>query len=84
MNTPPQLSRRSFGKIMGVTAAYVALQPASSRFIGQASPSIDKSDLTVVRLSANENPYGPSQKALKAMSDAFRSPGVIPTSTKMP
>jgi histidinol-phosphate aminotransferase len=71
MNTPPQLSRRSFGKIMGVTAAYVALQPASSRFIGQASPSIDKSDLTVVRLSANENPYGPSQKALKAMSDAF-------------
>ena len=71
MNTSPQLSRRSFGKIMGVTAAYVALQPASARFIGQASPTIDKSDLTVVRLSANENPYGPSQAALKSMSDAF-------------
>src|SRR5215831_21359053 len=68
MNTP-QLSRRSFGKIIGGTAAYVALQPAAGRLVSQAQPLPDK--LSVVRLSANENPYGPSQAALKAMSDAF-------------
>jgi len=68
MNTP-QLSRRSFGKIIGGTAAYVALQPAAGRLVSQAQPLPDK--LSVVRLSANENPYGPSQAALKAMTDAF-------------
>jgi len=31
----------------------------------------------VVRLSSNENPYGPSPKALKAMSDALACPAVI-------
>ncbi|HKE56850.1 MAG TPA: aminotransferase class I/II-fold pyridoxal phosphate-dependent enzyme [Pyrinomonadaceae bacterium] len=71
MNLPPQLSRRSFGKMMGVTAAYVALQPASSRFVSRAARTASMSDGAVVRLSANENPYGPSQKALKAMNDAF-------------
>ena len=35
------------------------------------SPSQGAGCGSVVRLSSNENPYGPSPKAFKAMSDAF-------------
>jgi histidinol-phosphate aminotransferase len=55
------LSRRSFSKLIGVTAAYAALRPD----LIKASPA------TIVRLSSNENPYGPSPAALKAMTDGF-------------
>ena len=67
MNT--SLSRRGFAKVLGVSAAYAALNPsfasstASLRLVASASP--------VVRLSSNENPYGPSHMAVKAMTDAF-------------
>ena len=60
MNTQT-LSRRSFSKLIGVTAAYTALRPD----IIKASPA------SIVRLSSNENPYGPSAAALKAMTDGF-------------
>src|SRR4029078_12693956 len=55
------LSRRSFSKLIGVTAAYTALRPHS----------IKASSANIVRLSSNENPYGPSPAALKAMTDGF-------------
>src|SRR6185503_12663515 len=55
------LSRRSFSKLIGVTAACATLRPD---LIKASSPNI-------VRLSSNENPYGPSQAALKAMTDGF-------------
>ena len=62
MNTPT-LSRRSFSKLIGVSAAFTALQPRIT--VGASStPSI-------VRLSSNENPYGPAPSALKAMTDGF-------------
>lgn len=67
MNT--SLSRRGFAKILGASAAYAALNPsfASSitglRVVAGASP--------LVRLSSNENPYGPSSRAVSAMTDAF-------------
>ena len=60
MNTQT-LSRRSFSKLIGVTAAYTALRPD----LIKASPA------NIVRLSSNENPYGPSQAAVKAMTDGF-------------
>lgn len=67
MNT--SLSRRGFAKVLGASAAYAALNPsfahstASLRLVTSASP--------LVRLSSNENPYGPSPMAVKAMTDAF-------------
>lgn len=67
MNT--SLSRRGFAKVLGVSAAYAALNPSfassttSLRLVTSASP--------LVRLSSNENPYGPSPMAVKAMTDAF-------------
>jgi histidinol-phosphate aminotransferase len=64
------LSRRGFAKILGTSAAYTALGPALSAsplsFLRGAAPVAD-----VVRLSSNENPYGPSPLAIKAMTDAF-------------
>jgi len=49
---------------MGLSAAYAALRPASEVRAWPASPN-------VVRLSSNENPYGPSPAAVKAMTDGF-------------
>src|ERR1043166_7499508 len=64
MNTQT-LSRRNFSKLVGVTAAYAAIRPGSLK----AAPSPPPAN--IVRLSSNENPYGPSQAALKAMTDGF-------------
>ena len=67
------LSRRNFSKMIGFGTACVALRPradvkASWRaFTPTVASPIDK----VVRLSSNENPYGPSPAALKAMADGF-------------
>ncbi len=67
MNT--SLSRRGFAKVLGASAAYAALNPsfasstASLRLVATTAP--------LVRLSSNENPYGPSPMAVKAMTDAF-------------
>jgi histidinol-phosphate aminotransferase len=58
------LSRRSFSKMIGAGAACAAILP--TRLV-KAAPS----STTIVRLSSNENPYGPSQAALKAMTDGF-------------
>ena len=62
MNTQT-LSRRSFSKLMGVTVAYSALRPTPLK--------ASHTTANVVRLSSNENPYGPSPAALKAMTDGF-------------
>ncbi len=69
MNT---ISRRGFTKILGAGAAYAALSPS----VILSSPKVRsiKEPLRgagVVRLSSNENPYGPSPLALKAMTNAF-------------
>ena len=64
MNTPT-LSRRSFSKLIGVSAAFTAVQPRNIVMAEVATaPSL-------VRLSSNENPYGPAASALKAMTDSF-------------
>jgi histidinol-phosphate aminotransferase len=62
------ISRRHFAHLIGAGAAVAFVRPQLS--LGkETSPITAKS--TVVRLSANENPYGPSSKALKAMTDSF-------------
>lgn len=66
--TNQTLSRRSFSKLAGATAAYAALQPAIGT---NASSRSSLSTANIVRLSSNENPYGPSPAALKAMTDGF-------------
>lgn len=66
----PAYSRRSFTKILGAGAAFAAVSPVSViskpalRLVTNVSDGL-------VRLSSNENPYGPSPMALKAMQDAF-------------
>lgn len=63
------LSRRDFSKLMGLSAGYVALGPreAKASWLPDASSSV----ANAVRLSSNENPYGPSPAALKAMTESF-------------
>ncbi len=61
------MNRRRFAQLFGVGAAYLAARPQLS-----LAGVIDKpAAATVVRLSSNENPYGPSPMAVKAMTDAF-------------
>ncbi len=67
-----QISRRRFAKILSTSAAYAALAPPMS----MSAPALRlvrgrAKDAGIVRLSSNENPYGPSPMALKAMTDAF-------------
>src|SRR5690242_21641111 len=64
MISNPTLSRRDFSKILGAGAAYAALRPTQVTGASTAATSL-------VRLSSNENPYGPAPTALKAMTDGF-------------
>src|SRR5437660_4998363 len=67
MNTI-SISRRDFARLLGAGAAAAFVRPAGS-FSKQPEHILATGQ--VVRLSANENPYGPSPKALKAMTDSF-------------
>src|SRR5438445_12180312 len=67
MNTI-SISRRKFAQILGAGATAALVRPTFS-FANQ--PEHVSATSNAVRLSANENPYGPSPKALKAMTDSF-------------
>src|SRR6202049_2594025 len=67
MNTI-SISRRRFAQLLGVGAAAAVVKPA---FSFTAESITQPATTNVVRLSSNENPYGPSPKALEAMNDAF-------------
>ena len=64
------ISRRRFAHLIGAGAAYAVAQRASL-----AGTSLRAAESTLalgpVRLNSNENPYGPSPFALKAMTEAF-------------
>src|ERR1051326_722189 len=62
--------RRNFGKLLGVGAAAAVARPGLA-FSRSTATSISTTASTMVRLNSNENPYGPSAMALKAMTDAF-------------
>jgi histidinol-phosphate/aromatic aminotransferase/cobyric acid decarboxylase-like protein len=66
-----QISRRQFTKILGSGAAYAAINPSlvvanTTRWHNHTAKVS-----SIVRLSSNENPSGPSPRALKAMTDAY-------------
>ena len=66
------ISRRKFAQLLGAGAAAAVVRPALS-FAKPTQPIA--TPLTeggnIVRLSANENPYGPCPKALQAITDSF-------------
>ncbi len=62
------ISRRNFARLLGAGAVAAMTRPAISF---AAPPDTEAAATGIVRLSSNENPYGPSAKALKAMTDAF-------------
>jgi len=71
------ISRRKFAHLLGAGAAAAIARPSISRAFAAVAvtPSSSRSPVgmptAVVRLSSNENPYGPSAKALEAMNKAF-------------
>src|SRR5256885_15226218 len=81
VNTSTALSRRGFAKLLGAGAAYAALRPALGLSESTPNPTETKTS-DVVRLSSNENPYGPSPAALKAMTAAFTLAWKYPDETE--
>jgi histidinol-phosphate aminotransferase len=71
MNTM-SISRRKFAQLLGAGVAAAAVRPQLSLpKPTQPTATLSTASGTVVRLSANENPYGPCAKALEAMTDSF-------------
>ena len=70
MNTLP-LSRRDFARLLGAGAAAAVVRPPLSFAKPMQSVTTPLAEGGIVRLSANENPYGPSPKAFQAMTDSF-------------
>src|SRR5438876_485494 len=65
-------SRRGFAGALAGGAAYMAVRPSFGLSSGELSLNDgSKRAARVLRLSSNENPYGPSPAALKAMTAAF-------------
>lgn len=73
--TTASMSRRRFAQLLGAGAAYAAANPNFSfarRLRARPERTLMRpAPANVVRLSSNENPYGPSPMAVKAMTDAF-------------
>ncbi len=71
MNTM-SISRRKFARLLGAGAAVAVVRPhLSFAKPTQSIATFSRGGGNIVRLSANENPYGPSPMALKAMTDSF-------------
>jgi len=64
------ISRRSFTRLIGVGAATALVHPEIA-LSAAIAPELLTAPGTLVRLNSNENPYGPSAMALRAMTDAF-------------
>ncbi len=63
------VSRRKFAQLVGAGAAALLTRPAVT--LAKSSVGNRLAAPGLVRLSANENPYGPSAHALRAMNDSF-------------
>src|SRR5437660_4948876 len=75
MNTH-SISRRKFAHLLGIGAAAAIVRPRFT-FAAEQPPKTSTST-GVVRLSANENPYGPSAKAHEAMKNAHSASNRYP------
>ena len=70
MNTL-SISRRDFTRLLGAGAVAVVVRQPVSFAKSTQSIATARAEAGIVRLSANENPYGPSQRAFQAITDAF-------------
>ena len=70
MNTI-SISRRDFARLLGAGAAAAVVRPPLSFAKPTQSATTPLAEGGVVRLSANENSYGPSPKAFQAITDSF-------------
>jgi histidinol-phosphate aminotransferase len=70
MNTT-SISRRDFARLLGAGAAAAVVRPQVSFAKPTQSVTTPLTEGGIVRLSANENPYGPSLKAFQAITDSF-------------
>src|SRR3954449_2689919 len=70
MNTFP-LSRRDFARLLGAGAAAAVVRPTLSFAKPTQSVAMPSVKGDIVRLSANENPYGPCPNAFQAITDSF-------------
>lgn len=70
MNTI-SISRRDFTRLLGAGAAAAVVRPSLSFAKPTQSGTTPLAEGGIVRLSANENPYGPSPKAFQAITDSF-------------
>lgn len=69
MNTS-SISRRRFAHLLGLGAAAAVVRPRIN-FAAEPSARSTSSSGSIVRLSANENPYGPSKKAIEIMNGSY-------------
>ena len=65
------ISRRDFARLLGAGAAAAVVRPPLSFAKPTQSVAMPLAEGGIVRLSANENPYGPSSKAFQAITDSF-------------
>ena len=66
------ISRRKFAQLLGISAAAAVVRPPLSFSKPTQSVTTPLTEAGgIVRLSANENPYGPCPKALQAITDSF-------------
>jgi histidinol-phosphate aminotransferase len=71
MNTM-SISRRKFAQLLGAGAAATVVRPPLSFAKPTQSITTPLAESgTIIRLSANENPYGPCPKALQAITNSF-------------
>ena len=77
------LTRRSLARLIGAAAGASLLEVPG---IGTAAPAPPKPESKPIRLSANENPYGPCAPALAALGGcggvAARYPGAVLSETR--
>jgi histidinol-phosphate aminotransferase len=65
------ISRRDFARLLGAGAAAAVVRLPLSFAKPTQSVAMPLAEGGIVRLSANENPYGPSSKAFQAITDSF-------------
>ena len=64
-----QITRRNLLKLLGVSGVTLPLSGISKDL--EINPIPSKQPGQPIKLSSNENPYGPSEKVRKAIIDAF-------------
>lgn len=65
------ISRRDFARLLGAGAAAALVRPQISIAKSTQPVTAPLAEAGIVRLSANENPFGPSPKAFEAMTASF-------------